>query len=123
MLEYNWSEKRRSQRVPVKLRAGISKKNLEKTAPTVDISCHGVLVRTRSSFNPGEEVKLSLDLPIKEKPVQFKARIVRTVTICSAWGFKNFDVGMKFTSVAHQQKKDLEKTIDYLLEKTAKTGF
>jgi len=117
MIGYRGVEKRRSPRVEDGIKIRISNKNIRPPAPAIDISQHGALIRTSNSPNLGDTLDLSLYLPTETEPIGLKARVVRIVTVCSAWGFRSFDIGVEFVSIIETQRKKLAETVEYLLKK------
>ncbi|MGB2706008.1 MAG: PilZ domain-containing protein [Candidatus Omnitrophota bacterium] len=117
MQEYTGTEKRRSPRVDDGIRIRIFDKNIRTPVPVINISRHGALIRTSNLPNLGEMLDLSLFLPTEGEPIGIKGRVVRIVTICSAWGFRRFNIGIEFISIVETQRKKLAKTVEYLLKK------
>ena len=117
MSEYAGIEKRRSPRIPDGIKVRISGGNIRKLVPALNISYHGALLRVPHFFDTNEIIDLAMYLPTEVNPVNIKARVVRAVTICSAWGFREFDIGVEFPNLVRDQKEKLTKTMDYLLEK------
>ncbi len=114
---YAGLDKRRSPRVAVDIKAQIVKNGkLRGPVPVRDLSCHGALLRMRSLFEPGESLYLSMPLSSKS-PIDVKAKVIRSVTICSAWGFTKYDIGIEFTNLAEKSKERIADTVDKFLEK------
>lgn len=119
-LMYIGVDKRRSPRVPVDIKAKVVENGKLKGPVVVrDLSCHGALLKMRSLFQPGESVYLSMPLPAVGT-VDVKARVVRSVTVCSAWGFTKHDIGVEFVKLVEDQKEKIKDTVDLLLEKLQK---
>ena len=113
----NYVEKRRSPRVICGKKVKAVEKRLKKSIAVCDISYHGALLKTRTSIYPGEVLNLSMDLPMMSNPIDLNAKVVRTVTVCTAWGFRNFNIGVEFIDLIKSQKEILTKTVNYLLNK------
>jgi len=108
-------EKRKSKRVLCNKRVKVLDKFLGKPMLANDISCHGALLKTRTSMYEGDMLKLAMHLPIEKDPINVNAKVVRTVTICTSWGFRNFDIGVEFLNLNDSHKEKLTRTVNYLL--------
>lgn len=111
----NYIEKRRSPRVLCGKKVKAVDKRLKKSIAIRDISYHGALLKTRTLIDPGEVLDLSMDLPMMANPIDLNAKVVRTVTVCTAWGFRNFDIGVEFIGLNDSHKEELKSTVNYLL--------
>ena len=108
-------EKRKSKRVLCKRKVKVLAKHLRKSMIANDISCHGALLKTRTSMYAGDILNLVMHLPIERKPISVNAKVVRTVTICTSWGFRNFDIGIEFIDLSDSHREKLTRTVNYLL--------
>lgn len=117
MAEYTGVEKRRSPRVEDGIKIRIFDKNTRTPAPVINISRHGALIRTRNLPRLGDLLEISLYLPNGTEPIDLKGRVARIVTICSAWGFRRFNIGIEFLNVVTTQRKKLAETVEYPLKK------
>jgi len=117
MTDYTGIEKRRSPRVGDGIKIRVFDKNIRTPAPVINISRHGALIRTRNLPRLGELLDLSLYLPTETELIDLKGRVVRIVTICTAWGFRRFNIALEFLNLAQLQKEKLTKIINYLLNK------
>ena len=117
MKEYTGIEKRRSFRVNDGITAKIAGKIIKRPIPVINISRHGALLKVRYLFRMRKIHNILLYLPDERIPLSLKARVARTVTTCSAWGFQNVNIGVEFLSLTQPQEEALARTIRYLLEK------
>ena len=117
MAEYTGIEKRRSPRVDDGIKIRIFDKNIRTPAPVINISRHGAFIRTRNLPRLGELLDISLYIPTETEPIDLKGRVVRVITICSAWGFRRFNIGIEFLNLVQLQKEKLTETVNYLLNK------
>ena len=109
-------ERRRSPRARCSKQVKAFTRNTKKPLAVHDISCHGALLKTRTSFDAGETLNLAFSLPLETVPIDIDARVVRKITICTAWGFCNFNVGVEFKNLIEAQREKLAKTVEYLRE-------
>jgi len=115
MKSYSGIERRRSPRVKKKIKAIITCEDVKRVASTVDISCHGLLLKTRFLFKPDKVIKLSLKPPvIGSSPLSVEARIVRVVAGRSRWGFLKFNVGVEFEELVKSEKEKIKDVINVL---------
>ena len=109
-------ERRKSPRARCSKHVKAFTRNTNKRLAVHDISCHGALLKTRTSFDAGETLNLALNLPQETVPIDIDARVVRKITICTAWGFCNFDIGVEFMNLIESQREKLASAVDYLRE-------
>ena len=114
----SYTEKRRSSRAICGKRVKVFEKRLERPFYIRDISRHGALLKTRTSLYKDDILDLAVNLPTEKKPLDLSARVIRTVTVCTAWGFRNFEIGVEFLDLVETQKEKLQRAADYLVDKT-----
>ena len=115
MKSYSGIERRRSPRVKKKIKAVLTCENTKRTASTVDISNHGLLIKTRFPLDPHKTVKLSLNPPIAGcTPLDVEARVVRVVFERSRWGFPKFNIGVEFKKLVGLEKEKIKDVINVL---------
>ena len=117
MEEYTGVERRRSFRINDGIKAKIVGRIIKRPIPVINISQHGALLRSYTISRLGRMLDLLFYLPEDRGILSVKARVARVVTICSAWGFHRFDIGIEFLGLLPAEEKKLEKVISYLLEK------
>ena len=115
MKEYAGMEKRRSFRVNDGITAKIAGKIIKRRIPVINISRHGALLKTRYLFRMRRIHNILLYLPGERIPLSVKARVARTVTMCSAWGFHSVEIGVEFLNLTQPQEEALSKTMDYII--------
>jgi CheY-like chemotaxis protein len=85
-------ERRRSTRVPVRCAVLLESNGKQLEGATVDISSGGMLVRSYLAFPAGTLVKVKLELKTGSTPLEFEARVVRTIgTDCMGLEFNQLD--------------------------------
>ncbi len=72
-------EKRRFQRVPMRIPITIESKDSKIEAMTVDMSLNGMLAETSRVLPDGTPVELSILLPEAKAPLKIKARVLRVI--------------------------------------------
>src|SRR6266852_5991905 len=72
-------ERRRSTRVPVRCAVSMQLNDKQLEGTTVDLSSDGMLVQSYLVFPTVTLVKVSLELQAGSTPLQFEARVVRTI--------------------------------------------
>jgi CheY-like chemotaxis protein len=72
-------ERRRFTRIPLQRPVSLQANDKQLEGTTVDISFDGMLVQSYLVFPAGTQVKLSLDLQNGATPLQFEARVLRTL--------------------------------------------
>jgi CheY-like chemotaxis protein len=72
-------ERRRFTRVPLQCRVSLESNDKKSEGTTVDLSSNGMLVQSHLVFPSGTVVKVRLELETGSIPLQFEARVVRTV--------------------------------------------
>jgi CheY-like chemotaxis protein len=72
-------ERRRFTRVPLRCAVSIQSNDQQLEGATVDLSSGGMLVQSYMVFPSGTLVKVKLELQTGSPPLQFEARVVRTV--------------------------------------------
>ena len=120
MLKYTegpYEEKRKSPRVNVvnKVSARIIGKHIHRLLKIVNISCHGAFMRIPRFIQKGELLQIFIYLPVNPKPLIAEARVVRTVTTCSALGFLRQYGGVEFVNPACDVRDKLADTVDSFL--------
>jgi len=85
-------ERRRSTRVPMRCAVLLESNGKQLEGATVDISSGGMLVRSYLAFPAGTLVKVKLELKTGSTPLEFEARVVRTIgTDCMGLEFNQLD--------------------------------
>lgn len=85
-------ERRRYTRVPVRCSALLEWNGKQLEGATVDLSSGGMLVRSYLAFPAGTLVKVKLELKTGSTPLEFEARVVRTIgTDCMGLEFNQLD--------------------------------
>jgi len=85
-------ERRRYTRLPVRCSALLESNGKQLEGATVDISSGGMLVRSYLAFPAGTLVKVKLELKTGSTPLEFEARVVRTIgTDCMGLEFNQLD--------------------------------
>jgi CheY-like chemotaxis protein len=72
-------ERRRFTRVPLRCAVSMESNDKQLEGTTVDLSSDGMLVQSYLVFPTGTLVKVSLELQAGSTPLQFEARVVRTI--------------------------------------------
>ena len=72
-------ERRRFTRVPLQRQVSLESNDKHLEGTTVDLSSEGMLVQSYLVFSTGTPVKVTLQLQSGSTPLQFEARVVRTV--------------------------------------------
>jgi DNA-binding response OmpR family regulator len=72
-------ERRRFTRVPLRCAVSIQSNDKQLEGTTVDLSAGGMLVQSYLVFPSGTLVKVKLELQTGSTPLQFEARVVRTI--------------------------------------------
>ena len=114
---YASAERRRSPRVPSDIKARVFAKDIASDISVLDVSFHGALLRTPSLIEIGETLGLSMHIPTDSDSLDLEGRVVRVVTVCSAFGFRSFNIGMEFFNMLQDEKQKLSETIYYLFKK------
>jgi DNA-binding response OmpR family regulator len=84
--------RRRFTRVRLRCRVSVESSNERLAGTTLDLSLSGALIQSPSVFPLGTVVKLSLEFAAGAAPLQFSARVVRTVgTDCMGIQFVNLE--------------------------------
>ncbi len=109
-------ERRRSTRVPSNIKARIVTKEIADEVAVLNVSFHGALLQTPGLIEIGETLNLAMNIPTEPDPLDLTGRVVRVVTVCSALGFRSFNVGIEFLNMFHIQKQKLSETIYHLLK-------
>ncbi len=85
-------ERRRSTRVPVRCAVLLESNGKQLEGATVDISSGGMLVQSYLVFPAGTLVKVTLELQPGSAPLEFEARVIRTIgTDCMGVQFNRLD--------------------------------
>ena len=85
-------ERRRSTRVPVRCAVLLESNGKQLEGATVDISSGGMLVQSYLAFPAGTLVKVKLELQPGSPPLEFEARVIRTIgTDCMGLEFNQLD--------------------------------
>jgi len=85
-------ERRRSTRVPARCAVLLESNGKQLEGATVDISSGGMLVQSYLAFPAGTLVKVKLELKTGSTPLEFEARVVRTIgTDCMGLEFNQLD--------------------------------
>jgi CheY-like chemotaxis protein len=93
-------ERRRFTRVPLRRKASMDSDGKQIEGTTVDLSFDGMLVQSNLIFPAGTLVTVSLELQPGSAPVQFKARVVRTVG--------NDHMGLQFNKLGAMESSRLQ---------------
>ena len=72
-------ERRRFTRVSLQRQVSLESNDKRLEGTTIDLSCEGMLVQSYLVFSTGTPVKVTLQLQSGSTPLQFEARVVRTV--------------------------------------------
>ena len=102
MLQVNgkshYVDRRRSIRIKLKdsMKRSVLIKNIRKKAGIINMSYHGALLKMRSMLNLNDIVMLSIHFPFESRPVNIKARVVRTVSTIGLLGFTSYKTGVEF---------------------------
>ena len=120
MQRYRGTERRRSQRIINGIRARLCKDCVEVPVRLHDINYHGALLSTKRFLSEGESFDIFLYLPKRLSPVEARAYVVRSVSLCSDSGATSFDVGVEFSNIVEAQKRKFKKVIDKVTEKLAR---
>jgi len=72
-------ERRRFTRVSLQRQVSLESNDKRLEGTTIDLSCEGMLVQSYLVFSTGTVVKVTLPLQTGSTPLQFEARVVRTV--------------------------------------------
>lgn len=115
--EYVGIERRKSPRIADGLKGRIFNQKIRRRIPVLDLSYHGALLKAPRIINSGTVVMLSVYLPTETRPLDVKARVIRSITTCSILGFKSYKLGVEFTNLADEQKEKLADGIYYLMKK------
>ena len=85
-------ERRRSTRVPVRCAVLLESNGKQLEGATVDLSSGGMLVQSYLAFPAGTLVKVTLELQPGSAPLEFEARVIRTIgTDCMGVQFNRLD--------------------------------
>jgi len=122
MAQYAGAERRRSPRVSSDIKARICAKDITGDVTVLDVSFHGALIKTSSLIEIGETLSLAMHIPTGPVLLDFTGCVVRVVTVCSALGFRSFNVGVEFLNILQDQKQKLSETIFYLFKKAGHQG-
>ena len=85
-------ERRRFTRVPLRCAVSLESNDKQLEGTTVDLSFDGMLVQSYLTFPTGTVIKAKLQLQTGSTPLQFEARVVRTIgTDCMGVQFNQLD--------------------------------
>lgn len=93
-------ERRRFTRVPLRRTVSIESDGKQIEATTVDLSFDGLLVQSYLIFPTGTLVRVSLQLQTASAPLEFEARVVRTVL--------TDQMGLQFTKLGGKESSRLQ---------------
>jgi len=107
-----YAERRRSSRAGMGegLNVKIAARDVDILSRVLNISSEGALVRTAHEFSVGDEVTLSIYLPLFARPVTAKAKVIRTVPRPDV-DPAGFDVGVEFKGMSSEDTERLLETI------------
>jgi len=116
--QHTGAERRRSPRAASKIKARIFAKDIAGDVAVLNVSFHGALLRTPGIIEIGETLNLAMSIPTHPDLLDLTGRVVRVVTVGSAFGFRSFNVGVEFLNILQDQKQKLSETIFHLFKKT-----
>ncbi len=117
MAQYTGAERRRSPRVPSDIKARMFTKDIAGNVAVLNISSHGALLQAPKLIEIGETLNLDMYIPTNTYSLDLTGRVIRVVTVCSALGFRSFNIGVEFLNMLQSQKNKLSETIYYLFKK------
>ena len=88
-------------------------KDFDKLSKARDISEGGILLKTVHKFNPGDELILSIYLPLFARPVEVAAKAVRVKEMPDT-DPAEYEVNIQFVNVDSSLKKKLKETVHVL---------
>jgi len=109
--QYTGVERRRSPRVASGIKARMFAKDATSDVAILNVSFHGVLLDTPNLMEIGETLTLTMHVSTDPGPLDLTGRVVRVVTVCSALGFRSFNIGIEFLNMHHDQKEKLSQAV------------
>lgn len=111
-----YKEKRKSERIKTKgqISAKITNKDMDKLINVLDISYEGALLSAQKEhFRQEEVLNLEMYLPLFPQPIDVRGKVVR-IEDATGKKIKNFNAGITYLTMPHQDRKKLAETIDAL---------
>ncbi len=116
-MTYKGIERRRSPRVrDGGIKVEMADRKYKRLGAVLNVSLHGVLVRTKKYFYPEGKIRILLHIPHYKYPISVLGKVVRTVTKLSLKGFLfSEEIGIEFVKMSQLHRDVLKRTLETLL--------